>query len=410
MKKLPKSLLTLSMMLAIAPTYVAAQSIAIINAKVHTATEQGVLNNATVVFNEGKIVAINPAQVNADKTIDANGKVLTPGFISTMNAVGLVEVSQAKATRDTVDEAIDMTFDASLAFNPKTTAIPLARKGGLTTSVITANGGETIYAGQTFTAKMTGEWDSVVSTHGALYVELGMSHDGSRGISMQTLIRELEDAHKKLTAKEDDEEEPSRESLIINAVLAGEKTLIVYADRASDILHLLELKKQYDIDLVLIDAADAVIVAEQIAQAKVPVVMDSMRNLPESFDSLHNHLSNAAKLTQAGVQVVLTTSGGAHTVYGLRYAVGNAVANGMDYNAAMKSVTSNAASVFKIDAGSIAVGKPADIVLWNGDPFEYSTQVDTMWIDGEQQSTESRHDKLRDRYMKQSTMPAAYTR
>jgi|GEM_PF-3838898 len=69
-----------------------AQSIAIINATIHTSTEQGVLEGASVVIDEGKIVAINPESINADTTVDAQGQIVTAGFIGTMNQLGLVEV------------------------------------------------------------------------------------------------------------------------------------------------------------------------------------------------------------------------------------------------------------------------------------------------------------------------------
>ncbi|MBR9728832.1 amidohydrolase family protein [Shewanella intestini] len=412
MNKIKHTMVALSVASTLVATTALAQSVAIENVTVHTATDAGVLNNATVVFGNGKITAINPSVISAQTVIDGKGKILTPGFIGALNTVGLVEVGQVKDSRDTRDDKIDILFDPSFAFNPKSTAIAFARKGGLTTSVVNADGGEGIFAGQTFNTQMNGEWDSILSNKGALVVHLGASHEGSRAVGMQALFTQLEDAKQALIDDKDkaDTDAVNDESKILNAVLSGDKILAVKVDRASDILTLLKLKQHFQLQLVLIGAADAVLIAPQIAAANVPVVMNGLRNLPESFDSLHNSLDNAAKLQQAGVKVILTASHGAHSIYALRYVVGSAVANGMDYNAALKSVTVNAATTFKIDAGVVAVGKRADLVLWSGDPFEYSTQVDTMWIGGEQQSTTSRHDKLRDRYTTESNMPRAYTR
>ena len=95
-----------------------AQSVAISNATIYTSTSQGVLTNATLVVDNGKITSINPATVSADITIDAQGKVLTPGFIGTMNTLGLVEVSAVAGSRDASEKKADMTFDPSMAFNP----------------------------------------------------------------------------------------------------------------------------------------------------------------------------------------------------------------------------------------------------------------------------------------------------
>ena len=403
------------MLAGLFPILAQADTLAVTNAKIYTSSEQGVLTNASVVIEDGKIIQLNPEVINADIIIDAKGGILTPGFIGAMNPLGLVEVSQEKMTRDTNDKAADMTFDPSLAFNPKSVAIPFARKGGLTRNIVAAGGGETIFSGQTIEVELTGDWDSVVATEQALFVSLGAVHEGSRIIGMQNLITKLETRQKALAkatdkkAEKETDKQPTKEELIINAVLSGDKPLIAYVERASDIMLLIKLKQRFNIDLVLLEAADAVTIADEIAKADIPVVMNAMRNLPESFDSLHNSLDNAAKLSKAGVKVVLATPGDAHSVYGLRYSAGNAVANGMDYEMAMASITSNVADIFQLDAGRIAVGKPADMVLWSGDPFEYSTHIQKMWIGGEEQSTESRQDELRDRYMTPSNMPQAYT-
>ena len=138
-----------------------AQSIAITNATVHTVTEQGVLNNATVIIEDGKVTAINPESVTADTVIDAEGKILTPGFIGSMNQLGLVEVGAVSRSRDAGDKKADITFDASLAFNPRSSVIPYSRKGGITSNVVVPRGGESMFKGQTFVADLSGEFDSV---------------------------------------------------------------------------------------------------------------------------------------------------------------------------------------------------------------------------------------------------------
>ncbi len=394
-----------------------AQSIAITNATVHTVTEQGVLNNATVIIQDGKVTAINPESVTADTVIDAEGKILTPGFIGSMNQLGLVEVGAVSRSRDAGDKKADITFDASLAFNPRSTVIPYSRKGGITTSVVVPRGGESMFKGQTFVADLSGEFDSVRVSNNAVIIDLGAKSKGSRALDLQKLQVKFEDATKKLAkakkkakdAKDKKEaKEPSREDKVINALLAGDKALVAYADRATDLLALLKLKETFSLDLVLVGAADSVLIADKIAQAKVPVVMAALDNLPGSFDSLHASLENAAKLTAAGVNVALTVDGDTHNLYQLRFHAGNAVANGLSRDAALAAVTANVADAFNVDSGRIAVGKTADLVLWSADPFELSSHVAKIWIGGKEVSTQSRQDKLRDRYMQQSNMPKSY--
>ena len=390
-----------------------AESFAITNATVHTVTEQGVLHNATVVVENGKVIAINPETVKADTIIDAEGKILTPGLIGSMNQLGLVEVSAVSQSRDAGDKKADITFDASLAFNPRSTVIPYSRKGGITSNVVAPRGGEDMFKGQTFVADLSGEFDSVRSNNNNIVIDLGAKSKGSRALALQNLHIKLEDATKKLAKTKDEKskktaKEPSRKSLIINALLAGDKALIAYADRASDLLVLLKLKKQFSLDMVFVGAADAVLIADKIAEAKVPVVMTALDDLPGSFDSLHASLENAAKLTAAGVKVVLTVDGDTHNLYQLRFHAGNAIANGLSRDAALASVTANVAEAFNLDSGKIAVGKTADLVLWSADPFELSTKVSHIWIEGKEYSTISRQDALRDRYTTKSDMPKAY--
>lgn len=417
MKLFKTSLVALALASA---TYANAASIAITNAKVHTVTEQGVLENATVVIEDGVISAINPETFNADQTIDAQGKILTPGLINSLNGLGLVEVGAVSRTRDAHDKKAGMGFDASLAFNPKSTLIPYTRKGGITTNVVAPGGGDSMFAGLAFTVNLSGDFDSVDSTKQGLLVDLGAKSKGSRATDLQALTEKLEDAKKamdkaakKQSDKKKGDKEPKelkRDQKIIHAVLAGEKTLIVNADRATDILAVLKLKERFGLNVVLTEAADAVIVAKQIADAKVPVVLSATRNLPGSFDSLHAALDNAATLDKAGVKVILSIMGEAHNTYQLRLNAGLAVANGLPYEQALAAVTANAAEVFDINAGQIAVGKEADLVLWSADPFELSTKVEKMWIDGKEHSTQSRQDALRDRYMAETNMPRAYVK
>lgn len=394
-----------------------AESFAITNATVHTITEQGVLEKATVIVEDGKIIAINPDSVSADNVIDAEGKILTPGFIGSMNQMGLVEVGAVARSRDAGDKKADITFDASLAFNPRSTVIPYSRKGGITSNVVAPRGGEDMFKGQTFVADLSGEFDSVRVSNNNVIIDLGAKSKGSRALELQKLQVKLEDATKKLakakekTKKEKkDAKEPSREAKVINALLAGDKALVAYADRATDLLVLLKLKETYGLDLVLVGAADAILIADKIAAAKVPVVMAALDNLPGSFDSLHTSLENAAKLTAVGVNVALTVDGDTHNLYQLRFHAGNAIANGLSREDALAAVTANVADAFNLQSGRVAVGQVADLVLWSADPFELSSSVTKIWINGKEYSTQSRQDKLRQRYTTDSNMPRAYSK
>lgn len=406
--------------LALMAGAVQAKSTAITNATVYTVASQGILEQATVIIDQGKITKVysnknTPKNIKADEVIDAKGRILTPGFIGSMNSLGLVEVGAVSRTRDGKDKKADITFDASLAFNPKSTAIAYTRKGGITSNIVTPQGGEDLFAGQSFAVNLSGEFTSVIEKQNAVLIYLGSKSKGSRAQGLQALDHKLADAKKALAKKKDKKDddkkeakEPKRDEQVVNALLAGEKPLLAYADRATDLLALLALKKKYGINLVLVGASDSVLVADKIAAAKVPVILSSIDNLPSSFDSLHASLENMAKLAKAGVKVILAPNGGSHNLNQLRFDAGIAIANGLSKNDAFSALTANVADVFTLNSGRIAVGKNADLVLWSADPFEISTKVDFMWINGKQVSTRSRQDALRDRYTEKSDMPRAY--
>ncbi|WP_276755223.1 amidohydrolase family protein [Pseudoalteromonas marina] len=413
MKNLSRSF-SLSLVAAglLASGAVNAQSLAIINATIHTSTEQGVLKGASIVMDNGKITAINPAEVSADEIIDANGKIVTPGFIASNNQLGLVEVGAVAGSRDAGDDKAGIDFDVSLAYNAHSSLIPYARKGGVTRDVITPYGGDSIFAGLASVVDLSGSLESDVQKQAALVVHLGERRKGSRAFTLQTLINKL-NAHQTKLSKKDkkDDDKPSTEDKVMAKVLSGDMPLVISVSRAADIIELIKVKEQFGVNLVLSGAQDAVVVKEHIAKANIPVIISAMDNLPGSFDSLHANLNNAGLLEKAGVKVLLTVGGDAsHNIYQLRYDAGNAVSYGMSQQGALKAVTSNVADVFGINAGSIEVGKAADVVMWTNDPFEISSNVSRMFINGTEVSTQSRQDKLRDRYTTDSNMPRAYTK
>lgn len=399
--------------------YANAESYAITNATIFTANEQGILKDATLLIENGKISAINPAEINVGHVIDAQDKILTPGFIASMNQIGLVEVGAVSASRDGSEGKGGITFDPSLAFNPKSTLIPYARKGGLTRDVIAPSWGESPFVGVSSTVNLSGEFEtSVVDARNAVIVNLGSQSKGSRAAALAKFIDKL-DAHqkkrekdKKADKKDKDSATPSNEERLLTQVLEGQKPVVIRVSRAQDMLELLKVKKRFNLDMAFSGAEGAVEIKHQLAASNTPVIISAMANLPGDFDSLHTSLNAGAELEKAGVTVAFTVSGdSSHNAYQLRYDAGNAVSYGMSKEAALKAITRNVADIFNIDdAGEIAVGKAADLVLWNADPFEISTKIEKIWINGKEVSTLSRQDKLRERYMADTEMPRAYSK
>jgi imidazolonepropionase-like amidohydrolase len=172
-------------------------------------------------------------------------------------------------------------------------------------------------------------------------------------------------------------------------------------DRASDIRQVLAFARRQGLRPVIVGGAQAWQVAGELAQANVPVVLDPLVDLPDSFDMIGASLENAARLQRAGVRVAFTNlSDGTHNARKVRQTAGIAVANGLPWEAALAGLTANAAEIFGLGAqyGRIAPRYAGDLVLWSGDPLEVTTVAQQVWIDGRAQPMRSRQTELRDRY------------
>jgi imidazolonepropionase-like amidohydrolase len=186
--------------------------------------------------------------------------------------------------------------------------------------------------------------------------------------------------------------------------------VVFTADRASDILQVLAFAAEHGVDAVIRGGAEAWMVADELAGAGVPVVLNPLVNLPSNFDQIGARLDNAALLHAAGVTVAFSGQA-THNARKQRQAAGNAVANGLPWDAALAAITSNPASIFGLEGGygSIETGGPADLVIWSGDPLEVTTWADTVIIAGRQIPATSRQSLLRERYLPERPgKPRAY--
>jgi len=155
--------------------------------------------------------------------------------------------------------------------------------------------------------------------------------------------------------------------------------------RATDILASLRLQKEFGFKLVLDGAAEAYLIIDDIKRAGVPVIVHPpmMRTVGDGENA---SLETAAKLRRAGIKVALQ-SGYESYVPKTRvvlFEAAIAAANGLSFEEALRTITIDAAEILGIAkrVGSIEKGKDADLVLFDGDPFEYTSHVCTVIING----------------------------
>ncbi|SHE74743.1 Imidazolonepropionase [Microbulbifer donghaiensis] len=402
-----------------------AESILIKGGKLHTLSDAGSFDSADVLVVDGRVKEIGLSlNADADKVIDARGKVVTPGVIAPVSELGLVEIGAANATNDfaVTGDSIGSAFDPLPAYNPKSTLIPFNRAGGVTRALVfpgislwgdSVGDPQRVFAGRSFAIKLNGDFDSVVATDIAQKAYLGEAGGqlagGSRASAYAKIKNALEEAREyrdnKDSIRRGDWREMGHSIADLEALqllISGKQPLLVTADRASDILWAIELAQEFNLQLVIFGAAEGWMVADQLAAARVPVVIDAINNLPLSFSSLGARLDNAALLAKAGVTVAIggPEYASTHNVYLSRQSAGNAVASGLPYEDGLKSISANVAQIFDLEGGSLEPGAVADIVVWSGDPLEVTSYPEQVLIDGKPLSLVTRSTRLRDRYLK----------
>lgn len=422
-KRLP--LLALAGILAAPPA--PAETVAITGATVHTLGSQGTIQNGTVVIKDGRIQAVGagiPVPAGA-RTVDARGKVVTPGLFDSLSRIGLVEVSAVEGSQDAQveDDRITAAFNVADALNPRSTLIPVNRVEGLTRAVVAPNTGESLIAGQGAVIHLGGPGDSLLRSPAAMFASLGEAgaelSGGSRGGAMLRLREAFQDAldyaANRKAFEQGDRREYALSRLDLEALLPvvrGELPLVVNVNRASDIQAALRMAKEFNLKLILAGVTEGWMVAKDIAAAKVPVLLNPMENLPGSFELLGATLENAARLHKAGVTFAFAT-GDAHNARNIKQAAGNAVAYGLPWEAALAAMTIVPARLWGLADryGTLEPGKDADVVVWDGDPLEVTTFADAVFIRGQQIPMETRQTRLRDRYKDLGKpLPPAYVK
>ncbi len=375
------------------------------------------LENATIVIRGDRIVSVaSGAAAPPDATvIDATGQNVTAGLISLMTPIGLGEIELETSTMDIGQEgedadAIRAAFSAADGYNPLSTLIPVARLGGVTSALCVPEGGLVPgtsawvdLAGRTLSSVVR---DDTAALH-VSYDDTGFSAvHGARSSAIEALRSLFDDArlyqrsHAQYDRGQFRDTDISRLDLErVGAAMRGELPIVVRTARASDILRVLALADEYGLRVVLSGVEEGWMVAQEIEAAHVPVIVEPMANLPTRFSALHTRYDNAALLAQAGVDVMIM-SPGAWDVHNLRQEAGNAVANGMNWDAALRAVTSIPARVFGMDGqyGTIAPDHIANVVVWSGDPFEVTTVARHVIIRGHDVPLVSRQTELFERY------------
>lgn len=407
--------------------YANAEKLAITGAKIHTMSSKGVIEQGTLLIENGKIKQVlKGVSVPSGYTeIEATGKVVTPGFIGAMTNLGLVEVSMSAGVNDAYLDAhgistVGAAYDVQYAINTDSTLIEITRLEGFTSAATGLGRTGQLFDGQGAMITLSKEFDSVVKAQAFMHVDLSSGGANKSGGSRAALWVALNQSLGEAKFAQNHDFSPAKEwhgmisradATALSMVISGKIPLLVTANRANDILQVLSLKARFaSLNLVLVGASDGWRVAEQIADANVPVILDPEYNLPGQFDKLGATMKNAARLHAENVKISIGIE--THNARLAPQHAGNAVANGLPHSAAIAALTINPAAIYGVDdiLGSLEPGKQADVVIWSGDPLEVTQAAEQVFIAGKAMAMESRQTKLRDRYLNRDPkLPAAYS-
>jgi len=387
----------------------------------------GINDNAftgNILIEDGVIKKVSKSSIQGDTIIDAEGKIVTPGFIVSNTDIGIVEIGALSVTKDDQSSIYSIGFSIHDAFNPNSTRIPWNRSNGITSAITLPRD----------TSSPIGGLGSFFTLNGSLQIDslpdmvmigrIGGSSSSSRS-EMLALTDDILSFASSLDSKDmksnadinqiindsplaDYLELQSRDVKALFRLIDDKLPLIIKANRATDILKLLEMKKKYNLNLIIMGAQEASLVAKQISSSNTPLIINPINNIPGSFDELASNINLSSRLEAEGIKLIFSSGGGQNS-HLVRQGAGIAVANGMSYGGAIRALTSNVADSFNIARrGLIKPGNIADLVIWEADPLEPSSMPEKVFINGVDMDLTTRSTRLRDRYIKNLDKPNTY--
>jgi imidazolonepropionase-like amidohydrolase len=435
--------------------------------------------NGQVVVRDGRIVAAGNVRMKLPagaQVIDATGKWVTPGIVAGFSRLGLADIDLGThedegegGTLDTAGSADDTSqtgpFSAAIdvvpAINPLHTTIAVNRADGVTRAVVAPGTGNSIFAGQGAVIDTGADMDPITAARRFQFVELGQTGAGIAGgsrasshVLFRNALREAAELSRyapsgAASARTPDERDQpvvrnpnesrvygpdvrrSEDVLLTRfdaaalvPVLQGRQYLLVHVERASDILQVLALKREFpSLKIVIVGASEGWTVADRIARSGIPVIASAVNDLPASFEQIASTQSNVGRMSSAGVKVSIgmIDDNDTRNLFWERQYAGNLVAlqrvpgaTGVSWGEALAMITSRPAQAIGMGGqiGSLAPGRRADVVIWSGDPLEGSSAAEQVYIDGVRQPLDTHQSRLleRYRYLPRRDLPEAYRR
>ncbi len=378
--------------------------IAIVNGMINTVTK-GIIEKGTILIENDKIVAVGEAVEIPEGTevIDAEGRFVFPGFLDAHTHLGIYEEGLQFEGNDTneLTDPVTAQLRALDAINPEDVGFKDAIQGGVTT-VWTAPGSGNVLGGEGVGIKVYGKTveQMVIKNPAGLKGAFGenpkrvysgkskmpSTRMGTAAIMRESFVKGLNYLKKVEKGKEDPEKMPERDLKLetIAKVLNKEMPLRAHAHRADDIMTAIRIAEEFDIDIAIEHCTEGHKIVDELVKRSIPAVVGPSVTTRAKVELKDRSMATPGILAKAGVKVAICTD---HPVYPIHYinvAAGLAIKEGMTEEDALKALTINPAEIIGVAerVGSIEAGKDADIVIWDGSPFEVRSNVCTTIING----------------------------
>lgn len=379
------------------------------------------MENVSLLVTDGKIAEIGPKIVvpKGTKVIEGKGLQVYPGMIDSATEVGMEEISSVRETNDTTELGdFKPQLRAAVAVNPGSEHIPVIRANGITAAIVLPQGG--IIAGQASLMRLDGwTWEEMVVKRGAAMhllfptttatglVALATTPSTERRRNYDRSLKGLTDYFEaaRRYQKARSAAGPSfKRDLALDAmqpVIEGKMPVLVNAVRERAIKEALSWAAREKVNIILSGVRKPGGTLSELKLRGIPVILGPTLALPlEDDDPYDAAFTLPAELYRAGVKFAFGSYSNEFS-RNLPYQAATAVAFGLPYEEALKSITLYPAQIWGVDEqlGSIEKGKSADFILTDGDPLEVKTNVKRMFVKGKEVDLESKHTKLYQRYL-----------
>lgn len=355
------------------------------------------ITNGVVLVNDGKIEEVgseDDVEIPSDYEVH-EAKVVTPGLIDARTVVGLSGYYNQEHDQDQLEtsNAVQPELRAIDSYNAREFLVNYLMKEGITT-IHTGHGPGAVISGQTMIAKTAGDTveESLVDSSTTLAVTFGPSirsnfdSPGTRAKAVAVLRQDLikaQDYAEKRAAGEDQSRDLKMEALA--DLLDGKITALMSAHTSHDIMTALRIQREFGFPMILEGASEAYLVLDEIKEADIPVIIHPLMIRPFG-ESKNASMETPARMKEMDIPFAFQSGYESYVpkTRVARFEAAIAAANELGFDGALHALTLGAAEILGIDdrLGSLDEGKDADIVLYDGDPFEYVTHIEAVIIDG----------------------------